>query len=145
MRALAVLGLLLLAGCSEPAAAPEPPWHGRDLDPDTWNQWDLKRCQAIELDFRFDVATDFSWDWVSENRAPVEFVVHTHAGNDIVELVNVTRDEHVGTMTFQANKLYSLVWSNLGAETAALWHQHPAWINGILGAAPGCSPEATAM
>lgn len=136
MKWLAVAALLTLAGCTEPAAGPEPTWHGRDLDPDAWNNWQLKPCQIIELDFYFENATTFAWDWISENRVPVEFVIHTHAGEGIVELVNTTGDEHTGSMTFQAKVIYSLVWTGISPETAELYHQHPPWGNGILGAAP---------
>ena len=147
MRAALVLGLLLLAGCSEPAG-PEPPWHGRDLS--DWKQFPapgLKPCQVVELDYRFSATTNLTWDWVSVDRISIEFVLHTHAGDDVVELVNVTTDQHAGTFQAQAGQVYSIVWTNTSPETADLWYDLLPWHTGFTSAAPPTrsSPEATPM
>lgn len=135
------LALVLLAGCTSAPAA-DAPWHGRALD-DSWMQWELKSCQVMELDFHYHETQTFAWDWVSVNQVPLRFSVHTHVGRGIVEIVNTTDIQHRGSLTFETETTYSLMWENLGASSADLWRQHDDQFSGVLGAA--CAPEATPM
>lgn len=67
MRALAVVALVLLAGCTSPATGREPlpaEWRGRDLNESGWVNTTIQPGWTHGVEYQFAGGQKVAWDWV---------------------------------------------------------------------------------
>lgn len=67
MRFLAIVALVLLAGCSGPTGGQEPlpaAWRGRDLNEPGWANATIEPGWTFGLEYQFQGGQKVAWDWV---------------------------------------------------------------------------------